>query len=85
MTAPLVMQNGWVIHWSLRANNREVVVGTELSLRGESGRYRFMRFVVGPRSSWIDVYGGKSGHEMVRSVRPERIKRVHRDRKMRQP
>lgn len=66
-----------------RANGREIVVGTELTISG-AGRFRFLRYVVTVSGvEWIDVYGGKKGHETIRSFRPERIKTVHRNRRMR--
>lgn len=83
MTAPLAMENDWLINWVLKINNREVVVGTELKISGESGRFRFLRHVQGgPNGGWIDVYGGRPGHETIRSFRLDRIKTVHRTRRM---
>lgn len=59
-------------------NGRHVTPGTELSIKGESGRFAFRRYALSARSEWIDVYGGKAGHEAFRSFDPARVIRVHR-------
>jgi hypothetical protein len=73
----------WVISDSVQINGRIVSEGTELSIRGESGRFRFKAHVVTPKAEWIDVIGGKKGYEKWRSFRLDRVKRVHRLKKTR--
>lgn len=64
-------------HWT--RNRRHVVPGTELSVRGERGRFRFHAYVTNAKgSTWVDVYGGPEGRPMWRSFAPDRITRVHR-------
>lgn len=70
----------WVITEELVINSRRVVRGTELKIRGERGRFRFLKHVSAGDKEWIDVYGGLKGHEMLRSFPQERVVRVHRDR-----
>lgn len=64
-------------------SGRTVTPGTELTIEGEKGRFRFVRLVITDTSKWIDVIGGKVGHEKSRSFRPERVEVVHRIAKMR--
>jgi hypothetical protein len=68
----------WVISDSIQINGRSVTLGTELSIVGESGRFRFIKHVKTPDVEWIDVIGGKKGHEMWRSFGLDRVKTVHR-------
>jgi len=71
--------DNWVVSEDYEANGRKIQRDTELSITGESGRFRFMRHVLNPDSAteWIDVIGGPKGYKQVRSFRPDRIKRVH--------
>lgn len=62
---------------------RTLTPGMELSIEGVSGRFSFIRFVDNGKVQWIDVFGGTSGHEKIRSFRPERVETVHRLKKMR--
>lgn len=70
----------WVITEELVINSRKVVRGTELKIKGERGRFRFIKHVDTGTKQWIDVYGGLKGHEMLRSFPEDRVMRVHRDR-----
>ena len=75
----LIDPRTWVIAEDMEINGRRVAKGTELSIKGERGRFRFLRLVVTCKgSTWIDVYGGKSGHETIRSFHPSKVKTVHR-------
>lgn len=75
----------WTVSESIVINGRYVEVGTEVSIQGESGRFRFLRHVVTEAGAeWIDVIGGPAKAEKWRSFRPERVKRVHRIAKTRQ-
>ena len=70
----------WVISEEITVNGRKVVRGTELSITGERGRYRFLKHVYNPKtdSSWIDVVGGSNtAASQHRSFRQDRIKTVH--------
>ena len=70
----------WVVTEEITVNGRKVVRGTELSIEGERGRYKFLKHVYNPKtdSSWIDVVGGdKNAASQHRSFRQERIKTVH--------
>lgn len=61
----------------MTVNNRHVAKGTEISIQGERGRFRFVKHVQNNQAEWIDVWGGPKGREQMRSFRPNRIKRVH--------
>lgn len=61
----------------LQVHGRKVAPGTELSIKGQRGRFRFVKFVTTATTEWIDVWGGPKGHEQMRSFRPDRIKTVH--------
>lgn len=66
----------WTITTEWRKGPRTLVTpGTELSIAGERGRFRFVRHISRPNGlEWVDVIG-TSGW---RSFRPERVRRVHR-------
>jgi hypothetical protein len=63
-----------VIMETLKVNNRIIEVGTEVSIKGESGRFIF-RYQ--HRNGDITVWGGRTGHESMRSFRLNRVARVH--------
>jgi Na+-transporting NADH:ubiquinone oxidoreductase subunit NqrF len=65
----------------LKINNRVIEQGTELSIIGETGRFKFM--YVFDRDHSITVYGGKNGHAMFRSFMPNQVSRVHTKKKLR--
>tara|TARA_B110000503_G_scaffold82258_1_gene125568 strand:- start:5606 stop:5959 length:354 start_codon:yes stop_codon:yes gene_type:complete len=67
----------WEISTEIQINGRYVEPGTELKIKGERGRYRFMKHVVSGSGAWIDVWGGPKGSESIRSFRLERVSRVH--------
>jgi hypothetical protein len=75
----------WVINEEWTAHGRNLVKGTELSIRGERGRFLFIRHVYNPRLDveWIDVVGGAKGAKQFRSFAPVRIKTVHWKNKLR--
>jgi hypothetical protein len=75
----------WVRNDTYIANGRHIVKGTELSIQGERGRFKFVQHVYNPRIDveWIDVIGGKLGVKEFRSFRPTQIKRVHYKNKIR--
>ena len=62
---------------------RILTPGMELSVAGQRGRFRFIQHVVRDGREWIDVFGGTSGHEKMRSFRPGQVVTVHRLRKLR--
>lgn len=74
----------WVISEEMQINGRNVVAGTELSILGERGRFKFVKHVKTAEVEWIDVVGGPEKHKAFRSFRPERVKRVHWKNKMRE-
>jgi hypothetical protein len=75
----------WVISESIVVNGRHVHAGTELTIKDERGRFKFVRHVYNPRLDveWVDVVGGAKGARQYRSFRQDRIKRVHYKNKMR--
>lgn len=74
----------WIISEEIQINGRNVVSGTELSITGERGRFKFIKHVQTPTAEWIDVVGGATGHKAWRSFRSDRVKRVHWKNKMRE-
>lgn len=73
----------WIVSEEMQINGRNVVVGTELSITNERGRFKFIKYVQTPTAEWIDVIGGPEKCRMCRSFRPDRVKRVHWKNKMR--
>lgn len=59
---------------TLKINGRIVEVGTEVSIKGESGRFVF-RYRM--KNGDLTLWGGRTGHESWRSFRPNRVARVH--------
>lgn len=73
------VENDWTISTEYRHNGRVLTPGTEVSVRGMRGRYRFVKHVARPNGiEWVDLWGGPGKEESFRSVRPERIRTVHR-------
>lgn len=70
----------WVISHEIMINNRHVVQGTELSISGERGRFRFFKHVVNGDKEWIDVV---DKFKAIRSFRVDQVKRVHYKNKIR--
>jgi hypothetical protein len=71
---------GKTVSTTWKRGNRTVVPGTEISVRGLRGRLKFRQHVVlDDGRAWIDLVGDTGFH----SVRPERVKTVHRVSKMR--
>lgn len=77
----------WVVSEEYVIHGRHLVKGTEVSIKGERGRFRFIKHVYNPKTDteWIDVVGGIAGHESGRSFRPERVRTVHVKKKIREP
>lgn len=67
----------WKILNEVKVNGRILTEGTEFSVRGERGRFRFTRYVITEKSEWIDCIGGPKGYEKMRSFSPTSIRRVH--------
>uniref|UniRef100_A0AAU8GP10 DUF7246 domain-containing protein n=1 Tax=Mycobacterium phage Pharb TaxID=3136626 RepID=A0AAU8GP10_9VIRU len=60
-------------------HGRVLLPGTEVSIRGERGRFRFKSAARTSGGRIVcDFIGGPAGHEQWRSFYPERIRTVHR-------
>lgn len=69
----------WHEHLDAEANGRHITPGTEVSIRGERGRFRFIKRVTRDSGlEWLDFWGGPKGAESWRSFGADRIRRVHR-------
>lgn len=69
----------WHEHDHAEANGRHITPGTEVSIRGERGRFRFLKRVTRDSGAeWLDFWGGPKGAEAWRSFSADRVKRVHR-------
>jgi hypothetical protein len=63
----------------VRVHGRALEPGTEVSITGERGRYRFVSASTTNSGRVVfDFIGGRPGHECWRSFYPERVKTVHR-------
>ncbi|GAB4993518.1 hypothetical protein MAHJHV58_48800 [Mycobacterium avium subsp. hominissuis] len=51
----------------LRVHGRELVPGTEVSISGERGRFRFVGATTSANRLVLDFIGGPAGHECWRS------------------
>jgi hypothetical protein len=70
----------WIEHAEATVNGRILTRGTEVSIRGERGRFRFLRAIERPEHGlyWLEFWGGPRHSEQWRSFYPERVRRVHR-------
>jgi hypothetical protein len=68
----------WVESDEIQINGRKISKGTEISIRGERGRFRFIKHVKTSKSEWVDVVGGTKNVNMWRSFDVSRVKTVHR-------
>lgn len=69
----------WEISSSAIINGRNLSPGTEVSIRGARGRFRFIKRVVNEDGvEWLDFWGGAKKHEAFRSFYPDRVRTVHR-------
>jgi hypothetical protein len=73
----ILLNKGWTVQTEIQINGRNVVKGTELKIKGQRGRYRFIKHVRTPETEWVDVWGGPKGAENWRSFPLDRIKTVH--------
>lgn len=69
----------WVVSEEITVHGRKVARGTELSIKGERGRFIFIKHIFNPKtgSEWVDVVGGPSGYKTSRSFHLDKIRRVH--------
>lgn len=69
----------WHEHDHAEANGRHIGPGTEVSIRGERGRFRFLKRVTRDNGlEWLDFWGGPKGAEAWRSFSASQVRRVHR-------
>lgn len=73
------LPEAWMVDDHITINGRHVYRGTELSIKDEPGRFRFIKYVYNTEADceWIDVVGGRKGVSTFRAFRPERVKTVH--------
>lgn len=67
----------WEVTTEIQINGRNVEPGTELKIKGERGRFRFIKYVTSANGSWIDVWGGPKNCPALRSFKLEKVQRVH--------
>ena len=78
------IENDWTHTTQWEWNGRRVIPGTELSIKRERGRFKFVEHVSRPNGiEWITVWGGsgntaRTAVREFRSFRPDRIRVVHR-------
>lgn len=67
----------WIEDREVKIHGRIVTPGTELSIKGERGRMRFIKQVTRPERGyqWIDVADPQG---QIRSFYLDRVRRVHR-------
>lgn len=77
---PAPLPPDWVESLEATVNGRILTPGTEVSIRGERGRFRFMKRVTRPERGieWLEFWGGPKHSEQWRSFYPDRVRRVHR-------
>jgi len=70
----------WIETTQTTVNGRLLTPGTEVSIRGERGRFRFIKRVERPERGlvWLEFWGGPKGAAQWRSFAPDRVRTVHR-------
>lgn len=69
----------WTIEETAVLAGKPVLAGDEVHVPWE-GRFRFLRHVTNANGAvWIDLYGGKAGHETIRSFRPDRVSKIYKN------
>lgn len=91
-TKPAGPPQGWVVAEAYQLSPQITISkGDECRIKGEQGKYKFMRHVINtnrtPESEWVDLWGGSLGHEQWRSITIDRLKHVpeRRPRKKKEP
>lgn len=77
---PAPLPPDWEQHLDAVVNGRHLEPGTEVSIRGERGRFRFVKRVTRPERGieWLDFWGGPAKAPHLRSFTADRVRRVHR-------
>lgn len=69
----------WHEYLDATVNGRLLAPGTEVSVRGERGRFRFIKRVRRDDGrEWLDFWGGPKGAAQWRSFPASQVRRVHR-------
>jgi hypothetical protein len=71
----------WEIHDELQLEGKmRLIPGREFRVRGERGRFVFIRYVYNPEvgEGWIDAQSANPKNRASRSFKIERVTRVHR-------
>ena len=77
----MAAEQGWIVEHETMLNGRYVEQNTELHIKGEYGRFRFVSYTLTDKGvEWVTVLSALGGF---RSFRPERVRTVHRINKMR--
>lgn len=64
---------------AVKVNGRHLNPGTEVSIRGERGRFRYVSHDVTSKGRVVLTFiGGARNHEAFRAFYPERVRVVHR-------
>jgi len=76
---------GWIIQTSYRVSPQiELNLDDLCKIRGEQGLFKFKRHVINtnvtPPSEWIDLFGGTTGTNQWRSIKPERLQHIPKKR-----
>lgn len=87
---PAPPKPGVVVSEKTVINSRNVERGTELSIKGVRGRFKFISHTSylkddGSTGEYINVIGGHGGIVLSRTFLPEMVKTVHRKNRMRLP
>lgn len=80
MVDPARLPESWVVELEATINGRHLERGTEFSVRGEQGRFRFIKHVlnVANGAEWVDAIGGPEKEPAWRSFGVDREFTVHR-------
>ena len=74
----------WPAHWTItdsaNVRGRWMRPGTEFSVTGKRGRFRFIRHVSTATSEWVDGFGAD---QQWHSIHVSRIRVIHVSRRMR--
>jgi hypothetical protein len=89
-TQPVGPPEGWLVSEEYQISPQVTLSkGDECRIKGEQGKYKFIRHVINTNldSEWVDLWGGSHGHGQWRSVHTHMLKHIpeKRSRRKKEP
>jgi hypothetical protein len=80
-TEPVGPPKGWIVSDEYQISPQVVLEkGDECKIKGEQGKYKFVRHVVNtnldPHAEWVDLWGGTANYAQLRSVHVDKLAHI---------